>query len=219
MNTDLNAIAAAARSVAGVSSAVVDPDEDGGVGALRLDLVPGTDGLSVAGAISRLLLERFGTVVDPDHVHIHDAADPPTQRPVPSAVVPVQGGTRPTIVRSDVAVTGFEVSATVVLCFDQRAATGAARGAATTTGMRRQVAQATLRAVERLVGDAVRFELEHLELADTGGERTVLVGLTMVSARGAERLTGTALVRDDEGRSVIRATLDALNRRLEALLA
>jgi hypothetical protein len=41
----------------------------------------------------------------------------------------------------------------------------------------------------------------------------------MLSSRGTERLTGAAAVREDVRQAVIRATLDALNRRLESLLA
>ena len=45
-----------------------------------------------------------------------------------------------------------------------------------------------------------------------------VVALTLLSGRGTERLTGAAAVREDVRQAVIRATLDALNRRLETLL-
>jgi hypothetical protein len=41
----------------------------------------------------------------------------------------------------------------------------------------------------------------------------------MVGHAGSERLTGAAAVREDIRQAVIRATLDALNRRLEPLLS
>jgi hypothetical protein len=40
----------------------------------------------------------------------------------------------------------------------------------------------------------------------------------MVSAAGTDRLTGSALVREDVRQAVIRAALDAVNRRIEPLL-
>jgi hypothetical protein len=85
--------------------------------------------------------------------------------------------------------------------------------------VQRAVATATLRAVEELSGDLARFELDHLEVSHLGADRTVVVALTMLSSRGTERLTGAAAVREDVRQAVIRATLDALNRRLESLLA
>jgi hypothetical protein len=113
---------------------------------------------------------------------------------------------------------GFDVTASVTLAFGGRTAVGEARGMASPTGVHRAVATATLRAVERLVGDAVRVELEHLEITALGSERTVVVLLTLLTRTGSEPLTGAAAVRDDVRQAVIRATLDALNRRLELLL-
>lgn len=223
MSHDLSAIAAALRELPGVAAAAVDADPHGGVDALRLGLAPGVNEVEVAGAASRLVHERFGSVVDAAHVHVMTADSVPPQPQSPSAsdrapVVPAPRAVRPEIVRTDMVTTGLEFSATVVLSSQSRAATGDAHGALTSTGMHRAVAQATLRAVERLTRDNVRIELEHLDITPAGQDRTVLVALTLVSTRGAERLTGAAVVRDDESRAVVKATLDALNRRLEPLL-
>ena len=51
-----------------------------------------------------------------------------------------------------------------------------------------------------------------------GRDRTVLVTVTMVSSSGTDRLTGSAVVREDVRQAAIRAALDAVNRRLEPLL-
>lgn len=215
MSQDLAAIAAALRALPGVAAADVQPDGQGGVDSLRLDLAPGADGLDVAGAVSRLMAERFGAAVDATQVQVVSAAGADT---AVKTRVPTQRAVRPEIVRTDLVTTGMEFSATVVLSSQSRAATGDAHGAVTSTGMQRAVSQATLRAIERLARETAKIELDQVVVSQTGSERTVLVTLTMVSARGAERLTGSAAVRDDESRAVIRATLDALNRRLETLL-
>ena len=222
MSNDLEAIAAALRGLPGVATAFVHPDDTGGVDSLRLGLAPGADGLAVAGAASRLMAERFGTRVHAEQVQVVDTAPAePAPRPeeAPPVSVPPQRVVRPEIVRTDLVTSGLEFSATVVLSSQARAATGDAHGAVTASGMQRAIGQATLRAVERLARDSARIELDSVVVAETAGERTVLVALTLVSARGAERLTGSAVVREDESRAVVRATLDALNRRLETLLA
>jgi len=51
-----------------------------------------------------------------------------------------------------------------------------------------------------------------------GPDRTVMVSVTMVSGGGTDRLTGSAVVREDIRQATIRAALDAVNRRLEPLL-
>jgi hypothetical protein len=72
--------------------------------------------------------------------------------------------------------------------------------------------------VEQLIDSKARFELEHVEVTVSGRDRTALVSVTMVSSSGTDRLTGSAMVREDARQAVIRAVLDAVNRRLEPLL-
>ena len=64
----------------------------------------------------------------------------------------------------------------------------------------------------------MRLELEHLETPPTGQPARGVVEISLVTRRGAERLTGVSTIRDDARQAVVRATLDALNRRLESYL-
>jgi hypothetical protein len=204
----------ALRALPGVTDADVTPDEDGGLGTLRLDLEPGVDEAAVASNVGRVLREQFGLGVDADRVQIiEDAVLDPT-----APAVPAQRAARPSIARMHLVSSGLDVTASVTLSSGERTAVGEARGAASQTGVHRAVASATLRAVEELVDGQVRFELDHIEVTPMGTERTVLVALTLLTGRGTERLTGAAGVREDVRQAVIRATLDALNRRLEMLL-
>ncbi|MCU1594160.1 MAG: hypothetical protein JWO12_1552 [Frankiales bacterium] len=214
-------LVAALRAVPGITDADVTPDSDGGLGTLRLDLEPGVDEAAVASTVGRLLREQFGLGVDADRVqvvedavldaHHVEQADPP--------LVPEQRvHARPSISRMHLVSSGLDVTASVTLSSGERVAIGEARGAASQSGVHRAVATATLRAVEELADGQVRFELDHIEVAPMGTERTVLVSLTLLTGKGTERLTGAAGVREDVRQAVIRATLDALNRRLEMLL-
>lgn len=241
--TDYREIVAALRDVPGVADADVEADDDGGMGLLRLGLVAGVDEVAVAMSVGRLLRERFGLGVDADRVQIIEeaevqpaplavhrpaAAEPPTEtetetgpdqgRPGSGIEVPPQRiGGRPAISRMHLVSSGLDVTATVTLTSDGRTAVGESRGSAAPSGVHRAVATATLRAVEELAGAIARFELDHLEVSQLGADRMVIIALTMHSARGTERLTGVATVREDVRQAVIRATLDALNRRLETL--
>lgn len=233
--SDYAEIVAALRAVPGVSDADVEPDADGGgVGLLRLGLTPGVDEVQVATNVGRLLRERFGLGVDADRVQLIEDSDVdlaltapdirPTPAPAPAAAAPAgtveapRAGRRVAIRRMQLVSSGLEVTAAVTLGHGDQTVTGEATGTATSTGVHRSVASATLRALEQLVGDGARFEVEGVEVTVTGGERTVVVALTMVSGHGSERLTGSATVREDVRQACVRAALDALNRRLEPLL-
>jgi hypothetical protein len=209
--TDYAEIIAALRTVPGVAEADVEPDDQGGgLGLLRLGLSPGVDEVQVASKVGRMLRERFGLGVDADQVQLIEDAETPE--------IPEQPGRRPIISRMQLVSSGLDVTAAVSLSFREGTVRGEATGTATQSGVQRAVATAALRALELLIGNSARFELEHVEVARSGGDRTALVTVTMVSGTGTDRLTGSAVVREDPRQAVIRAALDAVNRRLEPLL-
>lgn len=210
--SDYAEIVAALRTVPGVAEADVEPDSDGdGLGLLRLGLTPGVDEVQVATKVGRLLRERFGLGVDADRVQLIEDAETPD---VPSP----RDGRRPVISRMQLVSSGLEVTATVSLAYQGETVCGECTGTATQTGVHRAVATAALRALEQLLDDKARFEVDHVDVTPSGRDRTVLVTVTMVSGTGTDRLTGSAVVRDDVRQATIRAALDAVNRRLEPLL-
>jgi len=210
--TDYAEIVAALRTVPGVAEADVEPDDDGGgLGLLRLGLSPGVDEVQVASKVGRLLRERFGLGVDADQVQLIEDATTPD--------LPAQVGKRPIISRMQLVSSGLEVTATVSMSFREISASGESTGTATQSGVQRAVATASMRAIELLIDGKARFELEHVEVTRSGRDRTALVSVTMVSGSGSDRLTGSAVVREDARQAVIRAVLDAVNRRIEPLLA
>jgi hypothetical protein len=209
--TDYAEIVAALRSVPGVAEADVEPDDEGGgLGLLRLSLSPGVDEVQVASKVGRLLRERFGLGVDADQVQLIEDAETPE--------LPRNAGRRPIISRMQLVSSGLDVTAAVSLSYREGTVRGEATGTATQSGVQRAVATAALRAIELLIGTSARFELEHVEIARSGQDRTAIVTVTMVSSTGTDRLTGSAGVREDARQAVIRAALDAVNRRLEPLL-
>ena len=127
-------------------------------------------------------------------------------------------GSRILIQKMQLVSAGLGVTTQVTLAWRSELFPGEASAAATPTSVHRSVAQATLRAVEGVVGGRARFELEQLELNQLGADRAVVVVVAMLTRVGSERLTGVSVVREDVRQAVIRATLDALNRRLESLL-
>jgi hypothetical protein len=209
--TDYAEIVAALRTVPGVADADVEPDDvGGGLGLLRLGLAPGVDEVAVASKVGRMLRERFGLGVDADQVQLIEDA--------PTPDLPTYAGRRPIISRMQLISSGLDVTAAVSLSYRDGTVRGESTGTATQSGVQRAVATASLRAVEALIGSTARFELEHVDVTRSGRDRTALVSVTMVSGSGTDRLTGSAVVREDARQAVIRAVLDAVNRRLEPLL-
>lgn len=237
--SDHRDLVTALLGVEGVAEAAVERgDDDDDLGSLRLQLVPGADEVAVAGAVNDLLRARFGLAVDTDRVRV---LEEPTDRRTDSAEpAPAPAGPAPTpltavrtphlpqvhmarpgrltIQRVQMLTANLGVEATVQLGLEGTNYEGRAEGAATVTSVHRSVATATLRAVESVVDGRARFEVEHLEVAISGRDRTALVVITMLTGRGNERLSGASVVREDVRQAVIRAVLAAVNRRLEPML-
>jgi hypothetical protein len=111
---------------------------------------------------------------------------------------------------------GVVVTATLDLA--GRVAVGRSTGVPTSRGLLRTIAQATVMALGELTGQRLRAEIDRVSLAGSD-PTTVTVVVTLLSTRGEELLLGASIVRDDVEHAVMRATLDALNRRVERDLA
>ncbi len=128
--------------------------------------------------------------------------------------------------RMQVTSSSLSVSATVWLSHDRDEYAGTASGPTTPAGVQRAVVAATVGAVQGAVdaaylrhgGEEVRLDPEAVELTGIGASRVAVVQVSLSSAAGHQRLTGAAEVHDDVRQALVRATLDALNRRLETLL-
>jgi hypothetical protein len=106
------------------------------------------------------------------------------------------------------------VTVTATLDYAGRLAEGCSVGVPTTRGLMRTIAQATVMAVAELTGQRLRAQIDRVSVAG-GDPTTVTVVVIQASARGEELLLGASIVRDDVEHAVMRATLDALNRRVE----
>lgn len=112
----------------------------------------------------------------------------------------------------------LEATVTVTLVCAERAMRASATGLATQRQTPRTAARAALVALQGFLPPGVRVDLDWLEVArmpGLGRPDLVHVAVLCLSAEGEDTVVGTAVVRGDAGEAAVRATLDALNRRLE----
>ncbi len=91
---------------------------------------------------------------------------------------------------------------------------GEASGPAGVKTRLRMVAEATLRAIEHLPEVEDGYAVEDVQIAALGGRQVAVCSIVTVTAEGEEALSGSALVRNTAESAAVRATLDALNRRI-----
>jgi hypothetical protein len=89
-----------------------------------------------------------------------------------------------------------------------------ANGAASRRNKTRLVAQATTEALNNFLGDMQAVAVEDVHTLDAGGYKAVVVMISMLSDRTEKILAGSSLLEDDMPKSVVHATLDAINRAI-----
>jgi hypothetical protein len=141
-----------------------------------------------------------------------------TATPVGAAMVDTDSSSRLAIAHLTLAADGLGMRATVCLSYGDVEFLGTSQGSSTSAGVNRSVAEATLRAVENAIDNRERLDLEAVVITNVSEQRVAVVQVVRFPGGAAERLTGASEVRDDVRQAVIRATLDAVNRRLSEQL-
>jgi hypothetical protein len=134
-------------------------------------------------------------------------------------------GPRVLIDHVQVSTSGLEAQVEVRLAAGQQHATGLATGPAVDGYLLRVCAVSAAAAIDELlqvaetVTDPGRCFVEHAVVVSFGSCEVATVVVLLVCDGWVEQLAGSALVAGDPREAVVRATLAAVNRRLEALLA
>lgn len=111
-----------------------------------------------------------------------------------------------------------QVEVTAVLGIGEREVAGEATGPASAQGALRASAEATLEALSVLTGGLLHAGIDHVTVSQGDDVEAATVVLTVLSEEHAEELLGAALLRGEPELAVMRATLDALNRRISRWL-
>ena len=153
--------------------------------------------------IESALMARYGLAIDHKKISIAQlGAEETTPTSLRPRIISVRSGS-----------SGTTEHISVVLEMEGRELIGEAEGPASRTGRLRLLAQATLDAVAQHKEDC-SFALEDVSITQMGRERVAVSCVVLVTPLGEHSFSGSAVVRQNEKDAVVRATLDALNRRL-----
>ncbi|RZU51869.1 hypothetical protein EV385_3705 [Krasilnikovia cinnamomea] len=134
-------------------------------------------------------------------------------------------GPRVVIENVQVSTFGMEATVEVRLAVGSRIAAGEATGPAVDGYLLRLCAMATARAVDELLSASehadgpARCFVEHAATVPFGPMQVAVVVLLLSYGGWVEQIAGSAVVTGDDRHAMVRATLAAVNRRLEALLS
>jgi hypothetical protein len=196
--------------VADIRAARVVSSDDGVIQEIHVLASPTKSPKQLVRDIESTIMAQFGIPIDHRTVSIAQLGRDSEPRD------PREKG-RARVVSVSAEMTGVRASARVSLQLDGDSYSGVAEGPASTTGRQRLIAQATLSAVGEYVHGDFGFALEDVALVTLGRERVAVSCVILVTPQGEQPLAGSAFARQGENESIVRATLDAINRRLNFL--
>lgn len=183
---------------------------DGSIQEIHVLALPSKAPKQLVRDIESTIMAAFGIAID--HKKISIAQLGQDSAPLESATVKPQSRAQIKGINADV--TGVRTTITVTLELGGEEFIGEASGAASQTGSQRLVAEATLDAIEQYLQGAFMFALEDVEIVKLGRESVAVSCVTLVTSLGEQAFAGSAMVRQNDKDSIVRATLDAINRRL-----
>ena len=107
----------------------------------------------------------------------------------------------------------------VLLKMGTTAVTGSSRGVPTTKSWLYLAASATLTAVSQFLTPEITFNVEDASINSSRPNKVALVSIMVFNKGRQQLLTGSCPVSHDDREAIVKATLDALNRKFAQLLA
>ncbi|KRQ87786.1 hypothetical protein ABG79_00591 [Caloramator mitchellensis] len=107
----------------------------------------------------------------------------------------------------------------VNLLYDNNEYTIDGVGINTQANRKKLIAQATLQGVEKIIGQEFLFDVQDVIVNTTNTVSVVTVIVNSLVGGHEEALVGSAVVRKDLNEAIARATLDAINRRIDKITA
>ena len=205
-------IEAALSEVGEIKAARIVAAPDGSIAEIHVLALPTKAPKQLVRDIESTLMAQFGIPVDHKKISIallgRDSLKEDEPSPERSTVA------RPRICSINATVSGVQASASVALEIGEASYIGNASGPASETGRARLVALATLDAVGQYTDATISFALEDVAIVQLGRQKVAVSCIALVSGFGEQHLSGSALVRQNDNDSIVRATLDAINRRM-----
>ena len=200
----------ALAQVSEIRAARVVTSSDGVIDEIHVLALPSKAPKQLVRDIESTLMAAFGIAVDHKKISIAQLG----KESVPLVAESPKAKARAQIKNINVEVAGVYVNIAVALELEGELFTGRATGPASRTGRERLVAEATLDAIAQYLQGAFTFALEDVEIIRLGRESIATACVVLVTSLGEQAFAGSALVRQNDKDSIVRATLDAINRRL-----
>jgi hypothetical protein len=159
--------------------------------------------------IESLLMARFGIAIDHKKISIAQVGE--IKQTKKSSL---RTHERLKIAGINIDIAGQEATYEINLTQNGTSHTGTASGPCTQNGRLRLAALAALDAARKRAPEDCNYALEHIEILPITNAKIALVCVSAMTRTGEEIFAGSAVVKFNEGDSIVKATLAAINRHM-----
>ena len=207
-------IESALAEVGEIKAARVVASPEGVIQEIHVLALPTKQPKQLVRDIESTLMARFGIPIDHKKISIALLGRDSIKPEIAESGSERNTAARPRICSINATVSGVQASASVTLEIGGTEYVGNSSGPASQTGRLRLVALAALDAVSQYTDATISFALEDVAILKLGREKVAVSCIALVSSIGEQTFSGSAMVRQNDNDSVVRATLDAINRRM-----
>ena len=200
----------AIKQLESVKAVRINTDKQGRIEEIHVTSGFGRGPKQIARDIESVLIAQFNLQVD--HKKISIAKMRNAEAGVVLAITKLD---RAKVIGVAIEIIGVTAEVRVQLFIDDKMIEGTAFGPYSQNNKLRLLVKATINALEMLTMDKFILLVEDVEIALIAKKELAIVALTLIESSGEQCITGCALVKDnDNQKAVVRATLDAINRKI-----
>lgn len=161
--------------------------------------------------VESVLAAQFGLQIDHKKISVAQIGDDDEN------TFAIRESSRPKLVGVTIRTVNGMAEVKVELLTGDKLIEGVSQGPSSSYNKLRLFVEATLKALSPLTLDKFLFVTEDVGITQLAKRQIALVAITLIAPAGEQSLTGCALVRNDDREAVVKATLDAVNRKLRFL--
>lgn len=201
----------AIKQIKSVIAARINVNHQGEIEEVHILASSGRAPKQIVRDVESILIAQFDLQIDHKKISVAQVEDDE------DGTFAIVESTRPKLVGVTLRTVNGMAEVKVELLTGDKIIEGIAQGPSSAHNKLRLFVEATLKTLSPLTLDKFIFVPEDVGITQLAKQQIALVSITLITSAGEQSLTGCALVRNDDREAVVKATLDAVNRKLRFL--
>ncbi|MDI6813150.1 MAG: hypothetical protein QMC95_03295 [Desulfitobacteriaceae bacterium] len=200
----------ALKQIRSVSAARIRMTEQGEIEEIHILAGGERSAKQIVRDVESVLVAQFGLEFDHKKISVAQVGEEVLVPPIPEWV-------RPKLIGVTLKTLHGTADVTVELQVGERVIAGATQGFSSSYNKLRLLVEATVKALNSLELEKCLLVPEDVAVTELAKHKVAQVAVTLVCPAGEQLLVGCALVKNDDREAVVKATLDAVNRKVRVL--